>query len=380
VLERAESNQRQIFRLNFKESAMNSQGLKMSASWRNGFSAAATLVCGMAVAAGAQERTTFVLTSTNNTQHNDVAVFALKGGQNPALKLEYMLPTGGKGGASNNAGSLQFQGDLGAVANYGSNTVSQLVRRGNVIGVQGSIRLASGCAKPDSVALSGEHLFVVGANCAESYTWPAGYPDGGSVSLPDNTAAQIAVGRTWAAVTMTSGSVLQLPLTHEDGALNGTSNVVTLPEGANNTPLGEAFWGNLLGFDPAHSVDSLALLNEDAEIFPIPGPMPAYPTNAPCWLAKGPLSIWYAGNSPGQAVSIFFTDAKGGSFYKSVPLPGAPTDIAVSRDQKWLAVIYTSADGAHVATFAIDERGDLKHMMTSPAIGAAGFSGVAFSE
>jgi len=63
-----------------------------------------------------------------------------------------------------------------------------------------------------------------------------------------------------------------------------------------------------------------------------------------------------------------------------VPLPGVPTDIAVSRDQKWLAVIYTSADGAHVATFAIDERGDLKQMTTSPSIGAAAFSGVAFSE
>jgi hypothetical protein len=35
---------------------------------------------------------------------------------------------------------------------------------------------------------------------------------------------------------------------------------------------------------------------------------------------------------------------------------------------------------AHVATFAIDERGDLKQMTTSPSIGAAAFSGVAFSE
>jgi hypothetical protein len=359
---------------------MNSQGLKMRAQWRSGFSAAAMLACGMAVAAGAQERTTFVVTSTNNAQHNEVAVFELQGGEKPSLKLAYTLPTGGKGGASGNAGIVQFQGDLGAVANYGSNTVSQLVRRGNAIGVQGNIRLASGCAKPDSVALSREHLFVVGANCAESYAWPEGYPDGGAVSMPDNTAAQIAVGRTWAAVTMTSGSVLQLPLTHEGGVLNGTSNAVTLPEDANNTPLGEAFWGDLLGFDPAHSVDSFALVNAKAEVFPIAGPMPAYPTNAPCWLAKGPLSIWYAGNSPGEAVSIFFSDAKGGSFYKSVPVPGVATDITVSDDKNWLAVIYTAADGAHVAVFAIDGHGDLKQMATSPAIGAAAFSGVAFSE
>jgi hypothetical protein len=364
----------------FKENAMNFRGFKMRALLSRSITPAAMLACGVAAVAGAQERGTFVLTSTNNAQGNAVAVFRLTGGEIPSLELAYTLPTGGKGGASGNAGIVQFKDDRGAVANYGSNTVSQLVRRGDRIGVGETIQLAPDCTKPDSVALTRDHLFVVGANCAESHTWPEGHLDGAAVSLTDNSAAQIAVGRTWAAVTMTSGSVLQLPLTHEGGALNGTSNPVTLPDDANNTPLGEAFWGDLLGFDPAHSADSLALVNASAEVFPIVGPMSAYPSNAPCWLAKGPLSIWYAGNSPGMAVSIFFSDAQGGEFYKSVPLPGVPTDITVSRDQKWLAVIYTAADGAHVAVFSIDERGDLKNMTTSPAIGAAAFSGVAFSE
>lgn len=359
---------------------MNFQGLKMRALASRGMAPAAMLVCGLAAAAGAQERGAFVLTSTNNAQGNAVAVFQLRSGQTPSLELAYTLPTGGKGGASGNAGIVQFDGDLGAVANYGSNTVSQLARRGDRFGVAETIQLAPDCTGPDSVALRHDHLFVVGANCAESHAWPEGQLDGTPVSLTDNSAAQIAVGRTWAAVTLKSGSVLQLPLTHEGGALNGTSNPVTLPEDANNTPLGEAFWGDLLGFNPAHSPDSLALVDANADVYPIVGPMPAYPTNAPCWLAKGPLSIWYAGNSPGEAVSIFFSDAKGGAFYKSVPVPGVPTDITVSRDNQWLAVIYTAADGAHLAVFAIDERGDLKQMATSPAIGAAAFNGVAFSE
>lgn len=348
--------------------------------WCRRFAPVVMLAFGMTAAAAAQERSTYVLASTNNAQGNAVAVFQLKDGKTPSLELANMLRTGGKGGASNNAGILQFKEDRGAVANYGSNTVSELVRRGNAIAVSQTIRLASDCKQPDSVALTHEHLFVVGTNCAESYTWPEGYPDGTPVSMPDNTAAQIAVGNTWAAVTMTSGSVLQLPLTHEGGVLNGTGNSITLPDDANNTPLGEAFWGDVLGFDPAHSVDSFALMNANAEIFPVAGPMPSYPGNAPCWLAKGPLSVWYAGNSPGMAVSIFFSDAKGGSFYKSVPVPGVATDITVSRDQKWLAVIYTAADGAHVAVFSIDEHGDLKQMATSQAIGVAAFSGVAFSE
>jgi hypothetical protein len=110
------------------------------------------------------------------------------------------------------------------------------------------------------------------------------------------------------------------------------------------------------------------------------GPQPAYPSNAPCWLAKGPGSIWYSGNSPGQAISIFFSDGQGGVFYKSRSLPGTPTDITVSQEGALLAVIYTAADGAHVAVFSIDSYGDLTPVATSAAIGVPAFSGVAFSE
>jgi hypothetical protein len=76
-----------------------------------------------------------------------------------------------------------------------------------------------------------------------------------------------------------------------------------------------------------------------------PGPQPPSPTNAPCWLVKGPGSLWYTGNSPGQAVSVFFSDGKSGAFNKSISLPGTPTDITVSADGQWLAVIYTAAAG-----------------------------------
>ena len=329
--------------------------------------------------AGEGGRDVFVLTSTNNPSGNNVVVFKLNRGGTPSLSLVDMLPTGGNGGASTNAGILQFGNDLGAVANHGSNSVTQLVRYDDFIGVGPTIRLSSGCANPDSVALTEEHLFVVGTNCAESHAWPSGYVDGTVVSLSDPSAAQIAVGKTWAAVTLTSGSVLQLPLTHQ-GALSGASATVTLPSNANTVPLGAAFWGDILGFNPAHSVDSFALVNEKREVFPVAGPSPAYPTNAPCWLAKGPGSAWYAGNSPGEAISIFFSDGQGGEFYKSIPLPGSPTDITVSRDGKWLAVIFSAGGDAYVSVFAIDGYGDLTPVATSNSIGVAAFSGVAFSQ
>lgn len=358
---------------------MNLQRLRRFCPCRAGTMLAALLLATAIVAANDHDRSVFVLTSTNNTSGNDVVVFKLDTIGTPSLSLANILATGGKGGASTNAGILQFKDDLGAVANFGSNTVSQIVRYDDFIAIGATINLAHDCAKPDSVALTREHLFVVGTNCAESHAWPSGNVDGSVVGLSDASAAQIAAGKSWAAVTLASGSVLQLPLTTH-GALDGTRNTVTLPSMADTVPLGEAFWDDVLGFTPAHSPDSFAIVNKDRDVFPIVGPTPPYPTNAPCWVAKGPGNVWYTGNSPGQAISIFFSDAQGGVFYKSIALPGSPADITVSHDRKWLAVIYSTGGEAYVAVFAIDMFGDLTHVATSNSVGVGAFSGVAFSQ
>ena len=337
------------------------------------------ILSGGLAAFGQPGKTPLVLTSTNDSNGNAVIVFKLNTGNAPSLQLAQKLSTGGKGGASTNAGILQFNDGFGAVANYGSNSVTQLLRNGDSIAVGSTIPLVNDCSKPDSVALTRDHLFVVGSTCVESYTWPSARNDGPVVTLTDPSAAQIAVGQTWAAVTLSSGSVLQLPLS-SDGDLSGTIRAIALPDNANMVPLGAAFWKNDLGFTPAHSPNSFVILNENGDLHPIAGPTPPFPVNAPCWVAKGPGNTWYTGNSPGQAISIFLSDGQGGVFYKSVALPGAPTDLTVSDDQKWLAVIYSTGSDAHVGVFSIDEYGDLTHVATSGAIGLASFNGVAFSQ
>ncbi len=343
-------------------------------------------------AAAEQGRPVLILTSTN-ANANSVNVFALQSsGADIAsgapsaqgawtLALAQTLPTGGVGGASGNGGILQFKDDVGAVANFGSNTVTRLERQDDAIRIDGTINLAPDCVQPDSVALAHDHLYVVGANCAESHPWHEGYSEPGYqvVKLADSTAGQIAVGETWAAVTLKSGSVLQLPLA-SDGGLNGRSVSISLPSEANAVPLGAAFWDDLLGFDPAHSVDSFALVTSKAQVYPVAGPTPSFPSNAPCWIAKGRGNIWYTGNSPGQAISIFFSDGQGGVFYKSVPVPGVVTDLSTSRDGRWLAAIYTAGGSGYVTVFAIDDHGDLTHVATSSPVGASSFSGVAISQ
>jgi hypothetical protein len=331
---------------------------------------------------GQPDRPVLIMTSTNAPGTNQVLVYQLETGDSPALSLVQTLPTGGAGGAvsGNFAGILQMKDDFGAVANYGSNSVSQLVRDGDFVQVSRQIKLASGCLKPGSVALTDAQLFVVGANCVESHAWPSGSLDGKVVQLSDTSAAEVAVGETWGAVTFTSGAVEQVGLTGSGGALSGAVTPVTLPSDANVAPLGEAFWGDTLGFTPAHSPDSFAIVDAKRNVYPIVGPTPPFPTNAPCWVAKGPGNVWYTGNSPGHAISEFFSDDKGGVFYKSVPLPGVVTDITVSKDRKWLAAIYAANGGGYVTVFGIDAHGDLTPEATSSLIGVTTFSGVAISE
>jgi len=353
--------------------------LTRSTIGRAGVAVAASLLTASLAVAGEPDRGVLVLTSTNDPGTNQVLVYQLETGDSPALSLVQTLPTGGRGGAGGNAGIVQMKDDFGAVANYGSSTVSELVREGDFVQVRGQIKLATGCVKPDSVALSRDQLFVVGANCLESHAWPSGILDGTIVHLANASAAQVAVGKTWGAVTFTSGAVEQVGLTGW-GALSGSVASVALPSAANNTPLGAAFWGDVLGFTPAHSSDSFAIVDAQRNVYPITGPTPPFPANAPCWVAKGPGNVWYTGNSPGHAISIFFSDGKGGEFYKSVPLPGVPTDLAVSKDRKWLAVIYSASGSGYVAVFAIDEYGDLTPEATSSPVGIPGFSGVAISE
>ena len=230
------------------------------------------------------------------------------------------------------------------------------------------------------MALTREQLFVVGANCVESHAWPSGIQDGAVVHLSDTSAAQVAVGRTWGAVTFTSGAVEQVGLTGW-GALSGAIALGHAPERCQQHTARRRVLGRHSRLQlPLTALTASQSSMRSGMSIRSSGPTPPYPTNAPCWMAKGPGNVWYTGNSPGQAISIFFSDGKGGVFYKSVPVPGAPTDITVSKDRKWLAVIYSANGNGYVAVFAIDKYGDLTPEATSSPIGVAAFSGVAISE
>ena len=112
----------------------------------------------------------FLLTSTNDATGNQVLVFKLNAAGPASLNFVSALPTGGNGGASGNAGAVQFRDSFGAVVNYGSNNFTRLVRDAHSIRVSGTIALAPDCVQPVSVALKDHRAFVLGSNCAESHS------------------------------------------------------------------------------------------------------------------------------------------------------------------------------------------------------------------
>jgi hypothetical protein len=116
--------------------------LPSSRQWRTGTLLAAALFASTLAAAAEPARPLLVLTSTNDANGNSVAVFELTGSD---LTLAQTLPTGGIGGAAGNGGILQFKDGAGAVANFGSNTVSRLRRRDDSISVDGAINLSPDC-------------------------------------------------------------------------------------------------------------------------------------------------------------------------------------------------------------------------------------------
>src|SRR5579862_6602692 len=70
------------------------------------------------------DRDTLVVTASNSTT-NQLLVY------NSSGKLIQTLATQGQGGASGNAGGIEAKGDLVAVVNFGSQTVSVFERGGN---------------------------------------------------------------------------------------------------------------------------------------------------------------------------------------------------------------------------------------------------------
>src|SRR5271166_2052473 len=109
--------------------------------------------------ATAVQADTLVVTASNATA-NQLLVY------NSGGKLIQTIPTQGKGGASGNAGGIEAKGNLVAVVNFGSNSVSMFERWDQGFQVT---QLVPTVSSPVSVAFGADHLYILGATKVESH-------------------------------------------------------------------------------------------------------------------------------------------------------------------------------------------------------------------
>jgi hypothetical protein len=314
--------------------------------------AAATLMIGAVAGAQGQDWNSHTrIVTASNAATNQLLVY------NAENKLIQTVATGGKGGASGNAGGIAASKDLVAVVNFGSKTVSIFEhvkeRSGDSFVLKHTIPTAS---SPLSVAFGHDHLYILGATTVESHEvsdgWVSSSSDGEAALLhADGTAAQVGVLDHELILTEKSNAIETVALGW-DFAIGGEANLVSDIPANVNAPFGLVTRGNEAYVTIAHA-NEISLVRHDA-VLTVTG---SGTQNAPCWLAlDGPFL--FSSNSPSQSVSRYAV--YGEKIVQDAAVianfVGDPTDIAYHHE---LAAVIDGANGiSRLSLFHVDEDGN----------------------
>ncbi len=306
------------------------------------------------------ERVPLFLTMTNGAT-NYLAVI------NTRDHSAVYVPTGGSGGASGNAGGVAVNGEMAAVVNFNSRSVTIFTRAGNSMQPAQMIKTQ---AQPVSVAFGQGHLLVLETTAAESFPMYGNMvmasADGNvPLALADGSAAQIVSFAGGVVYSEKTGSVAELNLS-TDGfpGLSGPNTVVPLPAAPNNnTPFGMVARGANVYVTIAHS-DLEALVVNGKIVSMAAGPSPFLDksgniTHAPCWNTLSGQFLFSA-DSPGKQILRYLVSDSNVFFDKAgvATLSGAPTDLAASGT---LLGVIDGGDGtnSNASLFDISSEGEL---------------------
>jgi hypothetical protein len=323
---------------------------------------------------------TLAVVMTNDAVTNEIKVYDAQ-----TKALLQTLPTNGQGGVGGNArGVRQFRGELVAVVNNGSNTVTLFRRNGDRLKLDQVISTSSA---PVSVDFGNDHLYVAGATTIESFrlvgshvTWRDGIADlqlsGGGTPGAGSTAQVGTLDERHVLVTLktdpTPGTVDVVAL-DEDGAIRAALDAVVSAPAGTLTPFGFATYSD------GTAVITLAHSNQDGlfragAFTTIIGAGQA----APCWMTRVGKYLFTA-NTGSKTISrlvgtgnAVFVDALVAA---NVTAGGSPSDI--DGDAGVLGVIDRGAGAAHLSLFTYNEFGELKGPGSAINIGAANANGVA---
>lgn len=167
---------------------------------------------------------TLAVTMTNDPASNRVEVYDAT-----SRTLLQTISANGKGGAAGNArGVKQYNGEIFAAINNGTNTVALFQRVGNQLVFE---KLVSITSAPVSIDFGNNHMYVAGATTVDSFLM-----FGNEVAFRDGTTGLVLVGGG----VPPSGSTAQVGVVDENSLLvtlktdpiPGTVDVVALHEGA----------------------------------------------------------------------------------------------------------------------------------------------------
>lgn len=313
------------------------------------------------VQAAAAEKA-LVVTASNDSTTNQLLVYDSGG------KWIQTLSTKGKGGVAGNAGGIGTKGNLVAVVNYLSNSVSMFERSGN-----GFVRtqVVTTTPGPVSVAFGADHLYILGTTKVESHRMYGSdvnsNPDGVvTLLIADGSSAQVGFVKSQPVnqliISEKSGAIETVNLL-PDGAVSGVATLVQNIPANPMAPFGLVTRGDDAYVTIAHS-DEISLVRNGKVLTTT---IPQSGTHTPCWLAlTGPFL--FASDTGGKIVSRYAVYGQKivQDALVAASISGGPTDIA--SGEGLVAVI----DSGHLSIFSVDEDGNLTPKATVTISGANG--------
>jgi hypothetical protein len=353
------------------------QGMFKRTAW------AASVVLAMAIAGGAiagaqRQEPTLAVTMTNDPIANAIKVYDTGSGA-----LVQTVSTQGKGGVSGNArGVKQYQGELVAAVNRGSNTVAVYRRDGARLTFA---QLVTTTSAPVSVDFGNGHMYVAGATTVDSFVltqnrvqWMDGtaalqLADGGTPA--DGSTAQVgAVNDRRLLVTLKTDpdpGTVDIVALDDAGAIAGTVDAVSAPSGS-LTPFGFSVYpdGTAL-ITLAHSHQD-GLFRGDSFTAVV-----AAGQNAPCWTTRVGKYVFTANTGSGTISRLIgtgsniFIDA----LVAATVTMGAPSDIDAAGGV--MGVLSRAAGASYLSLFAYNRFGELAASGAPIPIGVPAANGVA---
>ena len=344
-------------------------------------SAAALLVCAVGIASvqARHPAATLAVIMTNDPMSNQIQVY--DAGTHVLLQT---LSTHGKGGVGGNArGVKQYNGELFATVNNGSNTVAIYRRDGNRLRFD---KLVTTTSAPVSVDFGHDHLYVAGATTVDSFVvhrntveWMDGTTTlelAGGGAPPNGSTAQVGViNERRLLVTLKTdpdpGTVDIVPL--HDGAVTGAvPTAVSAPAGT-LTPFGFSVYPD------GTAVITLAHSSQDGlfrngAFTAVIGAGQA----APCWMTRAGKYVFTA-NTGSKTISRLI--GTGNNVFVDNPVAasiatgGGPSDI--DTDEGVLGVIDHGAGQSHLSLFTYNRFGELTASGAPMNLGVANANGVA---